>query len=85
MIIVLLWAMLAVPCAAERHALRATLDAAAFWSQKGDDLSTKRDANDHLRDGSLGPLLAAMLQQATPQSAAEGLHWDLFDAGLVSA
>lgn len=61
------------------------LDAAAFWSQKGDDLSTKRDANDHLRDGSLGPLLAAMLQQATPQSAAEGLHWDLFDAGLVSA
>ena len=61
------------------------LDAAAFWSQKGDDLSTKRDANDHLRDGTLGPLLAAMLQRATPPEHAEGLHWDLYDAGLVSA
>lgn len=50
---------------------------AAIWSDGPDG---KRDANDHLKAGTLFDLLAFALRTETPPEYAEGLKWDLWDA-----
>jgi hypothetical protein len=40
------------------------------------------DANDHLRHGTLGVLVAHILRQATPADGQEALRWDLWDGGI---
>jgi hypothetical protein len=54
--------------------------AAAYWSELAD--GRELDANDHLRHGTLGVLVAHILRQATPADGQEALRWDLWDGGI---
>jgi hypothetical protein len=56
------------------------LGAAAYWSETD---GRKVDANDMLRAGTLGTLIAALLTKATAPEHAEALHWDLYDANVA--
>lgn len=62
---------------ARKHA--SALSALGFWSE---GTGQKRDANDWLRDGALGDLLARLLKRVVDPAHTTALGYDLQDGGL---